>query len=423
MSKRKRRPGGSGSGSGAGEQAGDTPSSESASNEESSSRSDQTSSGPASTKGSSAGTPKREPRIGRRTTPPEGAAASTPGRSTGSTSPRSGSGSKGAASGNGSGSRPSGLRSAGSRSARPAPAQSRPSTKAQREAPPRRQGGLLAAFRAPSVYPKFGETMAAGARTVLGSPGLVLSIMVVVLALWFGLLAIGLDHVPLYYQNLLALPPLSSFFDLNIVFTVAGSGWGTIAMVVALTVVRSVIFAIFTSLIVERLDAGRASFDGVRRGFRCVPPFAGIFFVQITLIYVAQGLVQVLGASIGGLLFFAALVGGVHFLAFAPIIVVRNATTARSALGTSIRAARLPGSRHVGLVLLYFTVAFLAPSFVPMSSAYTVNPAVVTWAVLLAVSIFHFVIIAALAYRFGVIEDDVPPPAPKRQRTSLFARR
>ncbi len=152
---------------------------------------------------------------------------------------------------------------------------------------------------------------------------------------------------------------------------------------VGITVVRATIFAIFTSLSSNDSTSARASMAGMLRGVRCIPPFTGIFFVQITLIYISQGLLQVLGSSIGALLFFAALVGGVHFLAFAPIVVIRDGTTARVGLGTSVRAARLPGSRHVGLVLLYFTVAFLAPSFVPMSSAYTVNPTVSTWAVLL----------------------------------------
>ena len=48
--------------------------------------------------------------------------------------------------------------------------------------------------------------------------------------------------------------------------------------------------------------------------------------------------------SFGGLAFFGALVGGVHFLVFAPIIVIRDGSTARAALGRSARAARLPSS-------------------------------------------------------------------------------
>jgi hypothetical protein len=284
---------------------------------------------------------------------------------------------------------------------------------------------MMAAFRAPSIYPKLGETFGAASRAVLRSPLLVLGGMVLVLVLWFAFLGLGLDHVPSYFQLLLALPPLSSFFDLNLAFSITGLNYGWLALVLAMTVVRASIFAVLTSLVVERLDGGRISMAGLRRGLRCVPAFVGIYFVNVALIFAPQLFQAILGSLFGGLLFFAALVGGVHFLSFAPIIVVRDGSPARTALSTSVRAARLPGSRHVGMVLLYFTLAFLAPAFIPASSAFTINPSIGTWAMVLAVSIFNFVVIGAFAYRFGVIEEDVPPPAPRRerQRTPLFGAR
>jgi hypothetical protein len=280
----------------------------------------------------------------------------------------------------------------------------------------------MAAFRAPSVYPKLGETLAAGAGAVLRSPALVIGIMLTVLAMWFGLLLAGLDHVPLFTQNLLAVPPLSSLFDLNVAYTIKGFGTGTAILVLVMTSIRALIFAILTSLVVERLDTGRASMDGVRRGVRLFLPFAGIFFVELALVFFAQVLQLVLGSSIGGLLFFGVLVGGVHFLVFAPIIVVRDGTTSRIALGTSTRAARLPGPRHVGLVLLYFTAAFLAPAFVPTGGAFTINPSIGQWALLLGVSLFNIVIVGAFAYRYGVVEEDVPAARPRqaRARGGLF---
>ena len=371
--------------------------------------------------GSGGGARKREPRIGRRTIPPPDTTAGSPGsKPTGKT--RAGTG------GQAKSTPPASLRSAGASSSQAKPARPRPSTGSQRPkaaAPARRQGGMMAAFRAPSIYPKLGETFGAAARAVLRSTTLVLGAMVLVLALWFAFLGLGLDHVPSYFQLLLALPPLSSFFDLNLAFSITGLNYGWLALVLAITVVRASIFAVITSLVVERLDSGRASMAGVRRGLRCVPAFVGIYFVNVALIFAPQLFQAILGSLFGGLLFFAALVGGVHFLSFAPIIVVRDGSPARTALGTSVRAARLPGSRHVGMVLLYFTLAFLAPAFVPASSAFTINPSIGTWAMVLAVSVFNFVVIAGFAYRFGVIEEDVPPPAPRRerQRTPLFGAR
>jgi hypothetical protein len=322
---------------------------------------------------------------------------------------------------------PTGLRSAGSKPSKPAtrrpPAAPAKPPPDQRQTSGRRQGTLFAAFRAPSVYPKLGETFAAGGRAVLRSPALVVGGMLLVLVLWFVLLAIGLDHVPSYSQLLLAVPPLSSFFDLNLAYSITGLDYAWIALVIGMTLVRAAIFAVITSLVVERLDAGRASMAGVRRGIRFIPQFIGIYFVNVALIFAPQVFSPILGSTIGGLLFFAALVGGVHFLSFASIVVIRDGASARSALGTSARAARLPGSRHVGMVLLYFTLVFLAPAFVPMSSAFSINPSLGVWALILGVSLFNLVVIGAFAYRYGVIEEDVPPPAPRRERQPLFGAR
>jgi hypothetical protein len=275
----------------------------------------------------------------------------------------------------------------------------------------------------PSIYPTLRETLGAASRAVLLSPVIVLGGMLLVLVLWFAFLALGLDHVPSYFQLVLAIPPLSSFFDLYLAYTITGLGYGWVLLVIALTVVRAVIFALLVSLVVERLDQGRVSMAGVRRALRCIPAFIGICFVDVALIYAPQFLQAVLGGLFGGLLFFLALVGGVHFLAFAPVIVVRDGSGARTALTTSSRAARLPGSRHVGMVLLYFLLAFLAPAFVPASSAFGINPNISQWAMVLGVSVFNFVIVAGFAYRYGVIEEDVPPPAPRRQRQPLFGAR
>ncbi|MFL5798570.1 MAG: hypothetical protein ACJ77A_11640 [Actinomycetota bacterium] len=363
-------------------------------------------------------TGKRAPRIGRRTLPPgpRGAAPDAVGAAGDGAAPRAAGGDR-ALSGS--------LRSAGTRSGRtaPRPAPPRAAGPDQRQAP--RGAGLFSAFRAPSVYPKLGETLAAGGRAVLGSPVLVGGSMLVVLILWFGMLAVGLGHVPQFFQNVMAIPPLSTLFDLNSVFSSLGLTVAAALITLALTAIRAGIWAIVTSLVVERLDTDRVSVAGLRRGFRSAPAFLGIFFAQLALIYFSQFLRLLLGASFGGLAFFGALVGGVYLLAFAPIIVIRDGASARAAMGRSSRAARLPGSRHVGMVLLYFTGAFLLPLLVPMSSAFTVNPTLATWTLVLAVTLFHLVSLGGFAYRYGVIEDDVPEAPPRRARTrpSLLGRR
>ena len=364
------------------------------------------------------------PRIGRRTDPASGTPGRTGSASTSRTSasgngspkpanrPRAGSlRSAGTRPPGGRGGTPSGRRTAERSAAGPARSESSDGR--------RQPVGIFGAFRAASPFPKIGETLGVALRAVLGSPVLVAGPMLLVLALWFVLLATGLDYVPQFLQLLLAIPPLSSFFDLNLTITVRGQGPSTFVFILAATAVRAAVWAVLVSLVVERLDTGRCSMSGVRRGLRSFPAVLGIAYASIALLFFAQVLGQLLGVSLGGLVFVAALLGGVFLLAFAPIVVVRDAVPARQALGQSARASRLPGSRHVGLVMLYFFVAFLAFSFVP-GGALVLNASVQTWSLILAITVFHMVVLAALAYRYGVVEDDVPPPRPRPQRQPIL---
>jgi hypothetical protein len=348
------------------------------------------------------GSRRSSPRIGRRTDPGAAGTATPSGlRSAGSSRRASP-----ASTGRGSGAR------TGARSGAP-----EGSGQDRRE---RRPGGLFSGLRAPSLYPKLGETLGAAGRAVFGTPVLVLLPVLMVGVLWVAFLGIGLDHVPNFFQLVLAIPPLSSFFDLNLAATLRGQGTGILLLLVPMTVVRGVVWSVLVSLVVEALDTGRVTSLGLLRGIRCAPAVLGVVFVDLVLLFAAQILLPILGSSLGGLAFFGALIGGVNFLVFAPIVAIRDGSTARVALGTSARAARLPGPRHVGLVFLYFFVSYFA--FPPTSGAFTVNPSVLAWAFVLATSVFHVLIVAAFAYRFGVVEDDVPAAAPRR-RSTLFARR
>ncbi len=255
-------------------------------------------------------------------------------------------------------------------------------------------------------------------RAVLGSPVLVAGPMLLVLVLWLALVAIGLDHVPQLFQLLLAIPPLSSLFDLALAITVWGQEPTAYVFILVGTAIRAVLWSVLVSLVVERLDTGRCSMKGVRRGLRSSPSVLGVVYAGAALLFFGLQ-AQLLLGSLGGFVFVGALVGGVYFLSFAPVIVIRDRAPAREALGQSVRASRLPGSRHVGLVMLYFFLAYFAFSFIP-GGALVLNPSVQTWSLVLASSVFHMVVLAAFAYRYGVVEDDVPPPRPRPQRQPIF---
>jgi len=107
-------------------------------------------------------------------------------------------------------------------------------------------------------------------------------------------------------------------------------------------------------------------------------------------------------------------VGGLYFLVFAPVIVVREGGSARAAMGTSVRAARLPGSRHIGMVFLYFSLSFFA--FLPAGRAFTANPTFRLWLFVLAGTVVHVLFLAGFAWRYTAVRDEIPPPAPRQAR-------
>jgi hypothetical protein len=269
-------------------------------------------------------------------------------------------------------------------------------------------------LRAASPYPRLGQTLGRGFRALIAAPALVVLPLLITLAMWLGLVAAGLDHVPQGMVDLLSIPPISSFFDLNIVVNIVGLTTGTILFTLALTVIRSVIWAVLVGLVVESLTEGRATVEGARRGLRAAPIVLGILLVNVAVIFLSQILRFILGASIGSLAFFGGLVGGLYFLSFAPVIAVREGLSPRQAIGKSARAARLPGSRHLGMVFLYFSAAFFA--FLPAGQAFTANPSLRLWLFVLGGTLVHVVFLAGFAYRYQVVEEEIPPPAARQAR-------
>jgi hypothetical protein len=288
----------------------------------------------------------------------------------------------------------------------------------QSNAPP----GLFGFLRAESPYPRLGATLGRGIRAVLEVPILVVLPLLVALAMWLGLVAAGLDHVPQGMADLLSLPPISSFFDLNIVFNIVGLSTATILSTLGLTVVRSVVWAVLVGLVVESLETGRASMDGARRGVRAIPSVLGILLTNLAIIFGSQILRLVLGASFGSLALLGGLVGGMYFLAFAPVIAVRAGLSARQSMAKSARAGRLPGASHLGLVFLYFFLSFYVLLFLGSGGAFTANPSLALWSFVLVGTIVHLIFLAGFAYRYAVVEDEIPPPVQReaRPRRRLF---
>jgi hypothetical protein len=136
----------------------------------------------------------------------------------------------------------------------------------------------------------------------------------------------------------------------------------------------------------------------------------GLMVVFLSVLFFAQFLAQVLG-SLATLLFFGAMIGGGYLLAFAPILVVRDGLPAREAMRRSFRAARMPGSRHMVLIFLYFLLTIVP--LVSSGNAFTVNPSLGLWSYVLAMTLVHLVFLAGLAWRYALVEDVIPEPPPR----------
>jgi hypothetical protein len=267
--------------------------------------------------------------------------------------------------------------------------------------------------------------MLRAAGVIASSGALVVFPLVAVLALWLLLLAVGLDHVPLGFMDILAVPPIGSFFDLNIAGTVNPNGPASLALLFGLTLLRAAIIALLTVLVVERLQGNRPSSLTLARALRALPATVAFCAATLVAIYVAQYLSLVLG-SLGGLVSILAFVGTLYFLVFTPVAAVHGFVPFREALRRSVAAARFPGSRHVALVMLYFFIVIVPLQYsLSQPGPFSANPGIEEWAIVLGMTIVHVVFLAAFCYRYVAVADEIPeaPARPARQTRSAGSTR
>jgi hypothetical protein len=274
---------------------------------------------------------------------------------------------------------------------------------------------MFGGLRAPSPFPPFRTTMAQAAQAVAGFPVLVAFPLVAVLLMWLGLLAMGLDHVPGAMYELMAIPPISSFFDLNVVVEVTRLSTATLPLIIAVSLVRALLWAIVVGLAVQSLEGGPASLYAVLRALRAYPAVLVIILVNTGVVYLAQILLAL--GSLGQLLFLLVFAGGLYLLPFAAAAAIRSGVPAREAMRRSAVAARFPGSRHVGLVLLYFFIVFIPLQYsLKAPGPYTANPSILQWVIVLGVTLLHVLFVTAFAYRYISVEHEIPPPRPRAPR-------
>jgi hypothetical protein len=265
--------------------------------------------------------------------------------------------------------------------------------------------------------PPIGRSLGRGLLTVASSPVLVIVALLLVPVAWFGLLAIGFEGSPSRLVDVLALPPISTYFDLGTAASAVGFGPAFLVFTGVAIVLRSIVYAVLTGMILEALEDGRVSTYGVLRGVSAIPTVIVVQVLSFSLIVAGNLVFPVLGPGLGFLGFVAALVAGLFFLGFAPTAAIRQGRGVTETLRRSGRAAMLPGSRQLLFCTLYFFVALpVVVGFAPGGSDITANPTFGTWVFALAVNVLHLGFMAALSYRWIVAEPSVPEEPVRRRR-------
>jgi hypothetical protein len=289
-------------------------------------------------------------------------------------------------------------------------------------AAPGRRPGLLGSFLAPrttgpSSVPRMRSSFVRGLAVVMSSPVIVSAIAVWLLGGWFALVALGFEGPFAFLVGVFALPPFGTSVDLSLSVGLFGPRAGQLG-VFAFMIVRSLLLAFETAVIVDQLELGRLSPAVWIRGLRALPTALAVNMVGLALLFVTSFVVPFLGGGLGLLIELGALVLGVYLFAPATVISVAEGRSMPECMQRSIRSARLPGSNNLTFAIVYVvpTLAVLVAPSKP-GNLIGVNPTVGAWVLVLVANLLHAAMLAAIAYRYLMVADEVPEGSPTRSRS------
>lgn len=278
-------------------------------------------------------------------------------------------------------------------------------------------------FAGDSALPPIGRSLWRGLLAVITQPVLVGVALVLVAVTWLALVAIGFEGAPGRLVDALALPPISTYFDLGTGSSRYGIGTAFLVFLGVSIAVRSIVVALLWGLVLEALEDGRVSTYGLLMGVQALPAVLVVHVLSFSLIVAGNLIFPVLGPGIGFLGSVSALVGGLFFLGFVPAATMREHRPVVETIRRSGRAAMLPGGRHLILCCLYFFLALpVVVGFAPQGAEVTANPELTTWVVVLLVNVLHVAFMAALAYRWVIAEPAVPEEPVRRRSARAPAR-
>jgi hypothetical protein len=278
--------------------------------------------------------------------------------------------------------------------------------------------GFLTRGSGDSPFPPVPQSIARGAIAVGSSLVLLVTAFVLEFLLWVGLVALGLEGPPGRLVNLLALPPISTYFDALNGVTIYGFGGAGFGAASAFIVVRSLILSVVVGLVVQTLDGEGSPLDGVKRGLAAFPTVLVTGILALSLMIVGSVILPIFGPGLGFLGSVLTLVAALFFLVYAPIAAVREGRPIQETIRRSARAAMMPGSRHLLFCMLYiFLTLPILVALAPNGNLLGVNPSISMWTYGLITTFVHLTFLAAFAYRWIQAEDHVPDePLRSRRR-------
>ena len=279
----------------------------------------------------------------------------------------------------------------------------------EEEAPPERP---TRALMAESPFPPLGVSLAQGLRVVGSSPPILAVAFLSLLATWGVFVALGEQPSPRTLAVLLPAPPVPVLGDAGVAIPRGTATWLSIGAVASLSALRGVTYGLLCLLIVGTLRDGRPS---ISMAMRALPRVAlvtmGLYLAHFGLVLAGAQILDLLVPQFG----FLGVAAGLYFLAFSTVIAAAEGQNPGQAIRRGARAARLPGTRHLTLVMAYFLVLVYSGAIAPFPVFGPSTPGVGVWSYALVFTFIHVAVLATLAYRWLLVRDEVPAVAPPRK--------
>lgn len=269
---------------------------------------------------------------------------------------------------------------------------------------PERRPGLFGAGT-PSPFPSFAVSVARGMRAVGSSPVTLSTAFLSVLATWGVLVGAGVEVTPAFLTVLMAVPPANLFSDVPVAFNIGGSPVLTIAAVAGLGLLRTATYGLLMILIVQELRGEGPNLGAaIRRLPKVGLALFSIYLLEVGLVVLV---LQVLAGFLGQLSILA-VIAAIYFLVFTSIVAAAEGAPMQEALRRGFRASRLPGTRHLALVIGYFLFLFWVSAISPFGPLAPATPDLATWSYGLVAAFVHVGILGAFVFRWEAVREQVP---------------